>query len=88
MVDYISQLHSFYLNVVKTLPFRDILEVTEAVSHVITVLPVNEVEKALQLFCLPIAQDLHNIVSKEKDAVSQEECHKIGGKKKIRTKNI
>ncbi|KAI9273878.1 armadillo-type protein [Helicostylum pulchrum] len=78
LVDYISQLHLFYLNVVKTLPFRDILEVTEAVSHVITVLPINEIEKALQLFCLPIAQDLHNIVSKGKDTVSQEECHKIG----------
>lgn len=49
-------------------------------SHVITVLPVNEVEKALQLFCLPIVQELHNILSKGKDGVSDKECVKIGGK--------
>jgi transportin-3 len=78
LVDFIPQLHVFYLNVVKTLPFRDILEVTEAVSHVMTVIPVTEVQKALQLFCLPIAQELLALVSKGKDAISQEECVKIG----------
>lgn len=80
MVDFIPQLHVFYLNVVKSLPFRDVLEVTEAVSHVITVIPPNEIQKALQLFCLPIAQELHTIVSRGKDQVSNEDCEKMGGK--------
>ncbi|KAI8979289.1 armadillo-type protein [Mycotypha africana] len=78
MVDFIAQLHSFYLNVVKSLPFRDILEVTEAVSHVIAVISPNEVLKALQMFCLPVAQQLHGIVSKGKNVVSEQECVKIG----------
>lgn len=77
LVDYISQLHVFYLEVVKTLPYRDVLEVTEAVSHVITVIPVTEIEKALQLFCLPVAQSLHAIASKGGEA-TQEERVKIG----------
>lgn len=77
-MDYISQLHVFYLEVVKTLPFRDILEVTEAVSHVMTVIPVTEIEKALQLFCLPIAQDLHAIASKGANGTTPEERVKIG----------
>lgn len=82
-MDYIAQLHLFYLNVVKSLPFRDVLEVTQAVSYVMTVIPVTEIEKALRLFCLPIAQDLHAIVSKGKEIATPEECVKIGGKVQI-----
>lgn len=77
-MDFIPQLHVFYLNVVKTLPFRDILEVTEAVSHVMSVIPASEVQKSLQLFCLPIAQELHGLVSKGKEATTADECTKIG----------
>ncbi|RCH81760.1 Nuclear import receptor, partial [Rhizopus stolonifer] len=72
LVDYIPQLHAFYLNVVKSLPFRDILEVTEAVSHVMTVISVTEIQNALQLFCLPVAQELHGLVSKGKDVSNDE----------------
>ena len=68
----------FYLEVVKTLPFRDVVEVTEAVSHVMTVIPVSEIQKALQLFCLPIAQELHGIVSKGKEGTTKVEQDKIG----------
>lgn len=79
MIGYIPQLQYFFVNVVKTLPFRDVLEVTEAVSHVITVLPPNEIQNALQLFCLPVAQELHGLVSKGKDQLSDDDCVKIGG---------
>ncbi|KAI9480494.1 MAG: armadillo-type protein [Benjaminiella poitrasii] len=78
LIDFVPQLHLFYLNVVKTLPFRDVLEVTEAVSYVMTELPYTKTEEALQLFCLPVAQDLHQLVSKGKDQVTQEEGIKIG----------
>jgi transportin-3 len=80
LIGYIPQLQFFFINVVKTLPFRDILEVTEAVSHVITVLPSNEIQNALQLFCLPVAQELHGLVSRPKDQLSDEDLIKIGGK--------
>ncbi|KAI8993606.1 armadillo-type protein [Pilobolus umbonatus] len=78
LVDYISQLHIFYLNVVKSLPYRDVIEVTEAVSHVINVLPLTEVQKALELFCLPVVQDLHNLVIKGKEGTTKDERTHIG----------
>ncbi|GAB5592901.1 Nuclear import receptor [Umbelopsis nana] len=72
LVDYLSQLHPFYINVGKTLPILDILEVTEAVAHVIAVIPTNELLKALQLFCLPLAQNLHDLAVKGKDATEKD----------------
>ncbi|KAI7906612.1 armadillo-type protein [Cokeromyces recurvatus] len=78
LIDFVPQLHVFYLNVIKTLPFRDVLEVTEAVSYVITELPFTKTEEALRLFCLPIAQELHTLVSKGKEQVTNDECIKIG----------
>ncbi|KAI8365426.1 armadillo-type protein [Choanephora cucurbitarum] len=78
LVDYVPQLQAFYMNVAKSLPFRDVLEVTEAVSHVITVISPSEIQNALQLFCLPVAQELHGLVSKEKESLSQEDYVKIG----------
>ena len=79
-MDYIPQLQAFYLNVAKSLPFRDVLEVTEAVSHVITVISPSDIQNALQLFCLPVAQELHSLVSKEKQTLSPDDYVKIGGK--------
>ncbi|KAI8369742.1 armadillo-type protein [Blakeslea trispora] len=78
LVDYIPQLQAFYLNVAKSLPFRDVLEVTEAVSHVITVISPSDIQNALQLFCLPVAQELHSLVSKEKQTLSPDDYVKIG----------
>ncbi|CEP15482.1 hypothetical protein [Parasitella parasitica] len=78
LVNYLVQLQSFYVQVTKSLPFRDILEVTEAVSHVISVIPPAEIQKALQNFCLPVAQELHDIISRAKDKVTDEDCVKIG----------
>jgi transportin-3 len=79
LVDYLSQLHPFYMNVAKSLPILDIMEVTEAVAHVIAVLPTNEILRALQLFCLPLAQDLHEIAAKGKDA-SKDDRRDAAGK--------
>ncbi|KAI8642121.1 armadillo-type protein [Parasitella parasitica] len=78
LVNYLVQLQSFYVQVTKSLPFRDILEVTEAVSHVISVTTPAEIQKALQDFCLPVAQDLHGIISRGKDNVTNDDCVKMG----------
>ncbi|CAO3658469.1 unnamed protein product [Umbelopsis ramanniana] len=72
LVDYLSQLHPFFINVGKTLPILDILEVTEAVAHVIAVIPTNELLKALQLFCLPLAQKLHDVAVKGNEATDKD----------------
>ncbi|CAO3665879.1 unnamed protein product [Rhizopus stolonifer] len=66
LVDFVSQLHMFYMNVGTTLSFRDRVEVTEAICHVIAVLPAASIKEALQSFCLPVAQELHALVSKGK----------------------
>lgn len=78
LVDFLVQLQSFYVQVTKSLPFRDVLEVTEAVSHVISAIPPAEIQKALQVFCLPVAKELHDIVSRGKDNVTNEDCVKMG----------
>ncbi|KAL0080626.1 armadillo-type protein [Phycomyces blakesleeanus] len=78
LIDFVGQLHPFYINIVRTLPFNDIIEVTEAVSHVISVIPASEILNALKSFCLPIAQDLHSIVAKNKNTITQNEIAKAG----------
>ncbi|KAI8376491.1 armadillo-type protein [Radiomyces spectabilis] len=78
LVDYIGQLHLFYVNVIKSLPFIDAREVTEAVAHVLAVLPVAELQNALQLFCMPLAQDLHTLLSRGKSNLSQDDCVRAG----------
>lgn len=70
------------MNVVKTLPFRDILEVTEAVSHIINVLDVSEIQNALMLFCMPVAEQLNALVQKPRNVITKEEQTKAGGKYK------
>jgi transportin-3 len=83
LIDYIGELHPFYVNVVKTLPFQDALGVTEAVAHVLAVIPVAGLTSALQSFCMPLAQDLHTIIVKGKDAVPKEERIRAGGKEEL-----
>ncbi|KAF0521261.1 ARM repeat-containing protein [Gigaspora margarita] len=64
LVEYLPQLHPFYLNVTNKLNGADLLEVTEAVTHVVAAVPPAEILKALQTFCLPIAQGLHLLANK------------------------
>ncbi|KAJ3112380.1 Nuclear import receptor [Physocladia obscura] len=68
LVDYLSQLHPFYLTIVKTLDRLDKNEVISALAHVIKHVPVvsndpnsPDMLKVLEMFCLPIAQRLHQI---------------------------
>ncbi|KAG0171417.1 Nuclear import receptor [Apophysomyces sp. BC1034] len=78
LIDYVAELHPFYVNVVKSLPYSDALEVTEAVAHVLAVIPPTQLQNALQQFCLPLAQDLHTIVSKDKSILAKEDRMKAG----------
>ncbi|KAI8073059.1 armadillo-type protein [Gongronella butleri] len=73
LVNYIEQLHPFYIGVVKMLPYRDAIEVTEAVAHVLDALPVANLPGALQSFCMPIAQELHEKISIDKLAATKDD---------------
>lgn len=72
LVEYLPQLHPFYLNVSKKLHGADLYEVTEAVTHVVAVVPTSELLKALQMFCLPIAQGLHEFANKGASATEKD----------------
>lgn len=45
---------------------------TEAVSHVVAAVRPAELLKALQMFCLPIAQWLHEFANKSASATDKE----------------
>ncbi|CAB4409821.1 unnamed protein product [Rhizophagus irregularis] len=72
LIEYLPQLHPFYLNVTNTLRGIDLFEVTEAVSHVVAAVRPAELLKALQMFCLPIAQWLHEFANKGASATDKE----------------
>jgi len=61
LVDYLGQLHPFYLTMMQKLEPRDRLEVTAAISHVLSALPEDKLLENLQHFCLPLAQKLNEI---------------------------
>ncbi|CEJ00632.1 hypothetical protein RMCBS344292_14684 [Rhizopus microsporus] len=65
-----SKLQVFYVNIIRTLDYPDDNEVTEAISHVLAQLPVSEIQNALQIFCLPVIQQLHELVTKAQSGVS------------------
>lgn len=61
LINYLDQLHPFYLTMMQKLEPRDRLEVTAAISHVLSALPEDKLLENLQHFCLPLAQKLNEI---------------------------
>ncbi|KAJ3021462.1 Nuclear import receptor [Thoreauomyces humboldtii] len=61
LVDHLEQLHNFYFNTVKNMDRADVHEVTEGIAHVIAAVPLPQLAGALQKFCHPLAQRLHEI---------------------------
>ena len=68
-----SQLHPFYTNIVGIIDREDRRDVTAALAHVIKHVPIVTPDpsqpnmlKVLEMFCLPIAQRLHEIAAQGK----------------------
>ncbi|KAJ3168687.1 Nuclear import receptor [Irineochytrium annulatum] len=66
IVNYLSQLHPFYLNIVKVVEKDERRDIVTALARVISHVPVQSPDashpdmlKVLEMFCLPIAQQLH-----------------------------
>lgn len=72
LVDFLPQLHSFYVTSHKALSSVDLFEVTEALAHVVAAVNTANLLSTLQTFCHPIAQDIHLIVSKGISITDQE----------------
>ncbi|KAG0312190.1 Nuclear import receptor [Linnemannia gamsii] len=71
LLNYLNELHGFFMNVTKKLKGLDLWEVTEAVAHVIAAVPNAELAQVFRMFCAPIAQQLAVLASKT--AATQEE---------------
>ncbi|KAI8851518.1 armadillo-type protein, partial [Chytridium lagenaria] len=70
IVDYLGQLHPFYLNIMSQMEFVERRDLTEALAHVIKHVPIVTPEggppnlhKVLEMFCLPTAQRLHELIA-------------------------
>ncbi|KAF9217935.1 Nuclear import receptor [Podila verticillata] len=64
LLNYLNQLHTFFVGVTNKLSDTDLLEVTEAVAHVVAAVPNENLANVFKMFCLPIAQQLAELASK------------------------
>jgi transportin-3 len=62
LLPYIEQLQPFYTNSLPLVQERDRKEMSEAISHLICAVPVDQLGQALHLFCMPVAQRIHSLV--------------------------
>ncbi|OMJ20908.1 hypothetical protein AYI69_g6045 [Smittium culicis] len=69
MVSYWKQLETFYSSVALTsnLPDEDIIDLTEALSHVIAAIPMDSFPNALEAFCSPTIKSLESLLSSNTD---------------------
>ncbi|GJJ78359.1 transportin-3 [Entomortierella parvispora] len=72
LLNYLNQLHQFFMGVTKQLKGLDLLEVTEAVAHVIAAVPNAELANVFQMFCAPIAQQLSVLASKGQGTLEED----------------
>ncbi|KAI9208648.1 armadillo-type protein [Polychytrium aggregatum] len=77
LVNFLPQLHPFYVKVIDVLHREDRRELTEAIAYIVNSVPIEEMLKALQAFCLPLAQQLHEIAIKGKPADHQHEVDAV-----------
>ncbi|KAK9720627.1 Nuclear import receptor, variant 2 [Basidiobolus ranarum] len=64
LIDYLSQLHPFYIAAAKSLTQKEMLEITEALAHVISAVPLNNILPVVQTFCFPISEALNELLNK------------------------
>ena len=67
LINGIEQLQPFYEQTIKQIHLHDQREMSEAISHLISSVPLTSVSHGLQLFCLPVAQRLNVIVESMTD---------------------
>lgn len=85
MLNYLNQLHQFFMGVTKQLKGLDLLEVTEAVAHVIAAVPNAELANVFQMFCAPIAQQLSVLASNGQATLEEDIPLIIGNESRLCT---
>lgn len=61
MIDYLDQLHPFYVTALSKLQQFDAMELTEAIAHIVKAVPSDKLLQTIQIFCLPVAQRLQEL---------------------------
>ncbi|KAF8980943.1 Nuclear import receptor [Entomortierella lignicola] len=72
LLNYLNQLHVFFVGVTKKLKGMDLLEVTEAVAHVVAAVPNAELSQVFKMFCLPIAEQLAGLASRGQSTLDED----------------
>jgi len=72
LVPFLPQLHTFVTSVGQKLDQADMVEVCEAIAHVITSLPSTEAAAALQQFTQPLIETVHRVATAPAEAPKQE----------------
>ncbi|KAI8903771.1 armadillo-type protein [Gorgonomyces haynaldii] len=70
LISFLPQLHPFYLNTLKIIHKEDRYQLTEAISHILSCVPKDQLENALEVYCLPVAQQLHQKIQVTEDPQS------------------
>ncbi|KAH6560059.1 hypothetical protein BASA50_003202 [Batrachochytrium salamandrivorans] len=63
LVNLLSQLHPFYVHTIESVTRDNRRQLTEAVAHIISAVPLAEFSTSMQLFVHPVAQKLHAFVA-------------------------
>ncbi|KAK4052049.1 Nuclear import receptor [Microbotryomycetes sp. JL201] len=63
LVGYLPQLHSFLQNVATRLPAEDLLELSEAVAHIVADVPMAERPQAIGMFVTPNIELVHAVTT-------------------------
>ncbi|CAH7688350.1 nuclear localization sequence binding protein [Phakopsora pachyrhizi] len=63
LVSFIPQLFTFYQTVSSTLNQDDINEVTVAIAHIISAMPLPEASQAMVMFCMPLLEALQIVLN-------------------------
>ncbi|KAJ3146102.1 Nuclear import receptor [Geranomyces variabilis] len=63
LVPHLEQLHDFFFQTIGSMDREDADDVTQAIAHIVSAVPLPQLAGALQKFCHPIAERLHQIAA-------------------------
>ncbi|KAJ3148493.1 Nuclear import receptor [Geranomyces michiganensis] len=63
LVPHLEQLHDFFFQTIGSMDREDADDVTQAIAHIVSAVPLPQLAGALQKFCHPIAERLHQLAA-------------------------
>lgn len=72
MLDYLTRLHPFYVAAAAKLELFDLLELTEAMAHILNAIPADQILEPLQQFVLPIIVKLQECCAAKRQGAASD----------------